>query len=309
MINQYKPPKNKIITLFNFCNILTTMITEKNNKNKTGKKIAGADEVFPLVVYAILKGNVRKLKSNLKYIQLFRHETRLESQEEYYFTTINSALEFIENSNYNKLNIRESDFNNACDESDKIELERMKTSVIVSKSNKVIIKYLFLGNTDENFLLYHLSNGKKQEDSDNYIELSDFNQNISLNTDSSLPKVLVSGKANEQSGMGIFQVNLEKLYKEYFYNVNFTELTFHKIEKMYNDFRIILKLVEFFKNSYGRMSKESYKNINNTDTTEYTSGLTTSFKKIYTSGEKKEEKQSNQGSTQSPNNTGKLIDI
>jgi hypothetical protein len=118
MINQFKAPKDKGIILINFCNILTSMITENANKSK---KIAGADEVFPLVVY----------------IQLFRHETRLESQEEYYFTTINSALEFIENSSYNKLNIKEIDFNTFCDESDKIELERMKTPIAVFKSKSL----------------------------------------------------------------------------------------------------------------------------------------------------------------------------
>jgi hypothetical protein len=134
MINQFKAPKDKGIILINFCNILTSMITENANKSK---KIAGADEVFPLVVYALLKGNIKKLKSNLKYIQLFRHETRLESQEEYYFTTINSALEFIENSSYNKLNIKEIDFNTFCDESDKIELERMKTPIAVFKSKSL----------------------------------------------------------------------------------------------------------------------------------------------------------------------------
>jgi hypothetical protein len=133
MINQFKPPKDKGVILINFCNILTSMITENANKHHT--KIAGADEVFPMVVYVILKGNVKKLKSNLRYIQLFRHETRMESQEEYYFTTINSAMEFIENSNYNKLNIKEIEFNSSCDQMDKIELERMKTPIAVSKSN------------------------------------------------------------------------------------------------------------------------------------------------------------------------------
>ena len=131
MINQFKPPKDKGVILINFCNILTSMITENSNKSS---KIAGADEVFPLVVYAILKGNVRKLKSNLKYIQLFRHETRLESQEEYYFTTINSALEFIENSNHNKLDIKEAEFNAHIEESQRNELERMKNPLTPARS-------------------------------------------------------------------------------------------------------------------------------------------------------------------------------
>lgn len=132
MINQFKPPKDKVIVLINFCNILTSMITEKAQNSQM--KITGADEVFPMVVYVLLKANVKKLKSNLKYIQLYRHETRLESQEEYYLTTINSAVEFIENMNYNKLNIKESEFNLYCDESDKLEYNRMNKTVQLNKS-------------------------------------------------------------------------------------------------------------------------------------------------------------------------------
>jgi len=199
-----------------------------------------------MVVYAILKGNVKKLKSNLKYIQLFRHETRLESQEEYYFTTINSALEFIENSNYNKLNIREIDFNAYCDEYDKIELERMKTPLLVFKRNP-----------DENHLLYQLTNGRKMnlDDSNNYIELSNFNQNISINTESVISKSLMNTNA-----FGLLQVDLEKLYREYFNNTEFNEFTIFKIEKLFNDFRIIVKLIEYFKNSYNNEKKLSTAN-------------------------------------------------
>lgn len=139
MINQFKPPKDKGVMLINFCSVLTSMITENANKSQT--KIAGADEVFPMVVYAILKANIRKLKSNLKYIQLFRHEARLESIEDYYFTTINSAMEFLEKSaKHDKLNIKEMEFNAFCDESDQNELQRMKTQILPSKSKNNFLK-------------------------------------------------------------------------------------------------------------------------------------------------------------------------
>ena len=137
MINHFKAPKDKGIVLINFCNILTSMLTD--NVNRT-TKIAGADEVFPLVVYVVLKGNIQKLKSNLNYIQLFRHETRLESQEEYYFTTINSALEFIENSNHNKLNIKEAEFEKYCRDAENREVERKKERLIPWKSNFYYLK-------------------------------------------------------------------------------------------------------------------------------------------------------------------------
>ena len=90
--------------IINFCNVISTMVC-----NNT-KKAVGADEVFPLIVFAIIKGNIRKLKSNLNYIELFRHKTRLESEEEYYVTTLTSVVQFIENINAESLKLDEKSF-------------------------------------------------------------------------------------------------------------------------------------------------------------------------------------------------------
>jgi hypothetical protein len=97
------------------------------------KKIAGADEVYPLIVYIIIKGNIRKLKSNLSFIRCFRHVTRLESKEDYYYTTINTAIEFIEKVEYKQLNIKEYDFIRVCVDQEEKEMERMKTPQIAFK--------------------------------------------------------------------------------------------------------------------------------------------------------------------------------
>ena len=52
MINQYKCPKDKILTIINFCNIITTMLMNhsknKNEKDKNNKTFAGADDVILL---------------------------------------------------------------------------------------------------------------------------------------------------------------------------------------------------------------------------------------------------------------------
>ena len=74
MINQYKCPIDKISTIINFCNILSTMILNQNNlltknnksinenENNFKQRLAGADELLPIVVYTLIKGNVPKLK-------------------------------------------------------------------------------------------------------------------------------------------------------------------------------------------------------------------------------------------------------
>ncbi len=44
-------------------------------------------------------------------------------------------------------------------------------------------------------------------------------------------------------------INLDKLYREYF-SEDISKLSFFKMEKMYNDFKLVLMLIENFKNSY-----------------------------------------------------------
>lgn len=240
MINQYKTPKEKINILINFCNILTSMITASSHSHKNKSKSAGADEVFPLVVYAILKGNIKKLKSNLSFIQLFRHETRLDSKEEYYYTTISSAVDFIENLTYDKISLKESDFESLCNKSDKLEYEKMKTPLLVTKRNN-----------DENYLLYQLTNGNKDLEGTNYIELSDLKQNVSINTESVISKSHIYQNSSLVKNFGLLYIDLDKLYKEYF-SCEFKEFSIFKIEKMYNDFRIVLRLIELFKAGYSK---------------------------------------------------------
>jgi hypothetical protein len=48
---------------------------------------------------------------------------------------------------------------------------------------------------------------------------------------------------------GLLKVDLEKLYKEYFNN-EFKDLTPLKLEKCFNDFRILLRLIQNYKISY-----------------------------------------------------------
>lgn len=78
--------------------------------------------------------------------------------------------------------------------------------------------------------------------------MSEFNNSILLNTDSTISKDLLN------KSVGILNVNLDKLYKEYFNLSNFNEMSIGKIEKMYNDFRIFLRLIESFKQNYKKTS-------------------------------------------------------
>lgn len=269
MINQYKSPKDKISTIINFCNILSAMIlntsknknnstnnTEKNNNNLSA---AGADEVLPIVVYALLQGNIKKLKSNINYIRLFRHHSRFDSNKEEYFTTVlESGVEFID-----KLNVNTD-----------LKIEKEEFSKLIRESeNKMKLKIENLNppqkmkNIDENFLIYFLSEGEgdnsnnttkksinDNEKKDESIELNEFKANaVNINTSSIINKSLL----NENNG--IINLNLDKLYKEYF-NKDLKEMSLYQLEKMVNDFKITIMLVDSYLNK-GKLTEINNENI------------------------------------------------
>ncbi len=119
-INQYKTPKKKCKILIDFCNIISSMVCENTKKSK----LAGADEVFPIIVYTLIKGNINKLKSNINFIRHFRHSTRLESEDDYFCTTVSSAIEFIDNLTYQNLNLTEEEFDNLHEDTQRKEVIR-----------------------------------------------------------------------------------------------------------------------------------------------------------------------------------------
>ena len=85
-----------------------------------------------------------------------------------------------------------------------------------------------------------MTDGRKPDDT-GLIELSDFNNQTSLNIDSSINKTFLKEKS------ALLTVDLEKLYRDYFIELNFKEFSISKVERMYNDFRIFLKLIENYK--------------------------------------------------------------
>ena len=244
MINQYKCPIDKISTIINFCNILSTMILNQNNllnknnksinENEIKQRLAGADELLPIVVYTLIKGNVPKLKSNLNYIKLFRHNTMLDSNaEEYFITFIESGISFIEKldddlkglkiDNFEEINKKISDVKNVVNYDFK-EIENVK-------------------NKDENYIIYYLNemNEKQNEKNDGFEE--EKINNINLNINSNVDKNVL----NENNNF-LNKIDFNKLDNEYFKNKELKDIPIFNLEKMVNDFKIILLLLKKFSN-------------------------------------------------------------
>lgn len=101
-INKLKTPKGKLNSIINFSKVISMMLQE-SSKDGTPD---GADMFFPCAVYALLQlqkyevegtNSTKLLRSNLQYVRMFRQESLLHGQDEYYLTTLESVIEFIQN--------------------------------------------------------------------------------------------------------------------------------------------------------------------------------------------------------------------
>ena len=248
MINQYKCPKDKILTIINFCNIITTMLINNSkykNESEEKTKYAGADDVMPIVVYAILKGNIPKLKSNINYVKLFRHHTMFDSNKEEYFTTVlDSGISFIEKLTYDSTDI-------------KINKEEINKIFHNKKEKELILPKQSLKNVDENFLIYYLTENDdisnnlidRKINSDDSIELTNVvKRNLNKITESTIDKSIIR-EINP-----ITKIDFRKLYSEYF-TKDLKDLTIYQLEKMINDFKILILLILFTQNKIKKYKK------------------------------------------------------
>ncbi|KAJ3709229.1 hypothetical protein LUZ61_012934 [Rhynchospora tenuis] len=107
-INAYKAPREKLTCIMNCCQVINNLLL--NASESVHHAPAGADEFLPALIYITIKANPPQLHSNLKFVQLFRRETKLVSEIEYYLTNLISAKTFILNINAHSLTMEEDEF-------------------------------------------------------------------------------------------------------------------------------------------------------------------------------------------------------
>jgi hypothetical protein len=105
-INAYKAPRDKLVCILNACKIIYSIL----NKASSEGHAAGADEFLPLLIYVVLKSNPPQMHSNIQYILRFRNPSKMITEAGYYFTHVESAIDFIENVNPSKLTIDPAEF-------------------------------------------------------------------------------------------------------------------------------------------------------------------------------------------------------
>jgi hypothetical protein len=105
-MNKFKTPRDKMVCIMNACKVIGLMLKE-TNKSSVGD---GADMFFPTIVYVLIKGTPKDIKANVDFIKLYRHPQLLESEDEYFLTTMTSAIEFVSGMTEEDLNIQKEEF-------------------------------------------------------------------------------------------------------------------------------------------------------------------------------------------------------
>lgn len=129
-INAFKAPREKLLCIMNCCRVINNLLL--NVSLSTNHMPAGADDFLPTLIYIIIRANPPQLHSNLKFIQLFRWQSKLVSEVEYYLTNLLSAESFISNIDASSLSMDEIEFKK------NMHSARLATQVTLSETSCVV---------------------------------------------------------------------------------------------------------------------------------------------------------------------------
>ena len=179
-------------------------------------------ENIPLIIsYIFISSDFINLKEHFYFCKYFHFNMCTSSEERYSLLLFEEAIKIIENfnTNHDMLTITDEEFKNYCEE---------------YKKRKIILK------------LENLSIKNNKEDYKNdininiLIDMLNKIRSIGNNIENNNEK---NDKNNKESP--ILSIQIKQLYNKYFHNnKSFQQMSYSEIEQLYNDFKIILKLIE-----------------------------------------------------------------
>lgn len=163
-----------------------------------------------IIAYCLIKLNTQNIYRNIKYTYFLRNKLSIDSDEDFFISLFYNAFEFLEKLTSKKLTISKNEYNYFIDEFEKKELLRNGKPFPIEQNyeNKLVN---ILNKTNIN-------------------PLDDIEKN--------------SMRKNSEVFMeGILSMNTEKLHNDYL-SGRFSDISLTKFERMHNDMKIILKMIE-----------------------------------------------------------------
>ncbi|KAH3903650.1 guanine nucleotide exchange factor VPS9 SCDLUD_001298 [Saccharomycodes ludwigii] len=99
-INNYRAPRDKMVCILNCCKVIYGIL-------KKFQKISTADDFVPLLIYTLLKSDVKNLCSNCNYIECYRSKSFSTGESQYYLSSLQGAIKFILDMDKGSLRIKD----------------------------------------------------------------------------------------------------------------------------------------------------------------------------------------------------------
>lgn len=114
-IDEYKAPRDKLVCILNACRVIDevfklTMAEEVDTGAGGPVRQLSADDFLPILIYTVIKANPQRLPSNLAFVETFRHPGLFVAEDAYFFTALQSAVFFVKEIGYQKLDVTSEEF-------------------------------------------------------------------------------------------------------------------------------------------------------------------------------------------------------
>lgn len=221
----------KNIDNFKNINIKLNILT---NLNKFLTEKFPNENAINLIIFSTIFGEVKNIKENLIFINLFKYKMNIDVFQNFTLNLFNDAINIIENfeENINLFNINLETFQNFCEEYEKKKL-----------CQKLTINDISENNSHEN--INHDFNINKNEIDNNNLLINLLNKILLFRNNNNLKKNV---EFNSNNFNNILTIPVANIYQKYFDdNNNFFNMNFADIEHLYSDFKIIIKLIQSYK--------------------------------------------------------------
>ncbi|CAD8188822.1 unnamed protein product [Paramecium octaurelia] len=148
-IDKVETPREKLNCIVNAGKQTSAIVNQMANNQPTG-----ADNLLPVLIYATLKAQPQKAYSNILFVSYYRSPKRITGEDEYYFTTYESTLQFIEKLDYHKLNINHQEFQ---------DLSKERLDVIKNSQNELSQNGIFNMDAHQNYVNLQMIKMKIQD--------------------------------------------------------------------------------------------------------------------------------------------------
>jgi len=115
-VDSYKAPRDKLVIILNATRVINDVLKRTLEDSGAIGRPLSADDFLPLLIYSVLKAAPDRLHSNVEFVAAFRHPSRLNGEDAYFLTALQSATAFVRDASPKVLEVSEEEFRSRCEE-------------------------------------------------------------------------------------------------------------------------------------------------------------------------------------------------